>query len=178
MQTLKHSIKGSTWKKHKYIRKEGDRYIYDSKIDYDKLPERSTKDAEENLKKYQDRLDRQKSYKLNLEIKKSVVGSNLVEAYEKIHDKTLSSEEIDFYKQLYKIDEMAYSYLDKRLNSVKEFMEINSDLYNEAYQFLIDLKELNKNIRQVNKKNRSDEYQKYLRSRVSGGGHRTGGKRS
>lgn len=28
MTTLEHSIKGSTWKNHKYIRKEGDRYIY------------------------------------------------------------------------------------------------------------------------------------------------------
>ena len=28
VDSLFHSAKGTTWKKHKYVRKEGDRYIY------------------------------------------------------------------------------------------------------------------------------------------------------
>lgn len=45
MQYLIHSAKGSTWKKHKYIRKEGDRYIYTEKESLKDKQKKTTLDA-------------------------------------------------------------------------------------------------------------------------------------
>ena len=60
---LEHSAKGTTWKNHKYVKKEGDRYFYNDKqlvdIDeyvetpnFEELPEKVDKYRPEWLKKF------------------------------------------------------------------------------------------------------------------------------
>lgn len=45
MTELMHSAKGTTWKKHKYIRKEGKRYIYNAKQGIGKAASNAKKEA-------------------------------------------------------------------------------------------------------------------------------------
>ena len=53
---LAHSAKGTTWKNHKYIRKEGNRYIYDPK---------DKKKFEEDLEKYKDEYEADRNNRIN-----------------------------------------------------------------------------------------------------------------
>lgn len=135
MNMIQHSVKGSTWKKHKYIRKEGDRYIYDNQNDQDKIDE-----AEKNVQKYRDRLERQKHRRIGLEGGLKAIEEDLKKSYDSIKDKTLSDYEIEFYKNRFNRYEEMYIKYSEQLESLYEFIDFNQKRLNEAIEVLNDLK--------------------------------------
>lgn len=46
---LKHSGKGSTWENHKYVRKEGDRYIYEEDLKKEKMLNDNLSDKDKKI---------------------------------------------------------------------------------------------------------------------------------
>lgn len=140
MNTIEHSIKGSTWKKHKYIRKEGDRYIYDEKLENERKIDESIQRTENRIKDYKKRLKKQENREIAIKAFRIYADKEMSYAYDKYKDSRLSDDEKNHYKKIFEEYEEQLIGAEKMEKPLLKFMEINNERLSGLVGFLNNLK--------------------------------------
>lgn len=138
---LEHSAKGTTWKDHKYIKKEDGRYIYDTKVEGSKRDEHQIKKEEYANNKLE-----------NVKILSAMYSTNMKESYEEEEEakkrRKLASEALRQGRSgvagihYSRANELEKSSKEKRSLAESAFGSLESQLdeYNDTAKYVQDLK--------------------------------------